>query len=650
MVPPMKLTNGSPAGESNNCGCSQIIDCHGEFIDHSCQKFQMDVKLADNKLSYALVSIIGPQTSGKSTLLNAVFGTTFKQMNAQGGGRNKCTQGIWLQRAGITERCILVMDLEGTDGKEKQDNTTFEKQSAVFALLISDVVLINMWYNEVGRQQAGNRPLFETVFQAVVRSLSRRETTFRKTTLMFVVRDTPPDFKALHKPSMGGTMPLDEYLKVSDEGWKTKKEEDLKQMENDLKKDIREIWDSVSVSKSEDPFSNFYNIEVNFLPPPSPSEDGPFENKVAGLTQKFHQSIVPDVLDGDRGGVADGSSFSCNAQLLWKKIKEDKDLDLPDHKIMVATVRCEQIANEKFESFVTSEEWLKLCETVQKQTISDFGKKLSEMIKNCLLSYDEEATYLDRAVKLEKRKQLEAKLVQHVNPTYQDMLQRIKPECLKNFRESVEKALHEGGEKLIEVAPKCVDYTITQFKEKFRDARMDQANWDESVEMLREFKWDMAAHIYTVAKQMHGKDRKNFNITKESAAQAFTPKVSVPALCASIASQLVAGVGTIAPAVAVRAGTMAPVVAVGAITPAVLIGFGVGIAVADAVAAADEKRKMTEVTDYIVGLLHLPSSVCEENQLIPMLLTRSNFISGENQLDVEHLEGSSSVCGESSWM
>ncbi|PHT68244.1 hypothetical protein T459_27731 [Capsicum annuum] len=44
-----------------------------------------------------------------------------------------------------------------------------------------------------------------------------------------------------------------------------------------------------------------------------------------------------------------------SSQQIWKIIKENKDLDLPAHKVMVATVRCEEIANEKYVSFTENE-------------------------------------------------------------------------------------------------------------------------------------------------------------------------------------------------------------------------------------------------------------------------------------------------------
>ncbi|GAB2222253.1 hypothetical protein Drorol1_Dr00013460 [Drosera rotundifolia] len=68
------------------------------------------------------------------------------------------------------------MDLEGTDGRERgEDDTAFEKQSALFALAVSDIVLINMWCHDIGPEQAANKPLLKTVFQVMMRLFSPRK-------------------------------------------------------------------------------------------------------------------------------------------------------------------------------------------------------------------------------------------------------------------------------------------------------------------------------------------------------------------------------------------------------------------------------------------------------------------------------------------
>lgn len=94
------------------------------------------------------------------------FGTSFKEMNAL-SGRQQTTRGIWLARSPkIEEPTTLVMDLEGNDGRERgEDDTSFERQTALFALAVADCVLINMWAKDIGRETGAGKPLLKTIFQ-----------------------------------------------------------------------------------------------------------------------------------------------------------------------------------------------------------------------------------------------------------------------------------------------------------------------------------------------------------------------------------------------------------------------------------------------------------------------------------------------------
>jgi hypothetical protein len=56
--------------------------------------------------------------------------------------------------------------------------------------------------------------------------------------------------------------------------------------------------------------------------------------QVAQLRQRFINSTSPGGLAaGDRKGVLPASEFSRSAQEMWKQIKDNKDLDLPSHKV-----------------------------------------------------------------------------------------------------------------------------------------------------------------------------------------------------------------------------------------------------------------------------------------------------------------------------
>lgn len=94
------------------------------------------------------------------------FGTTFEEMDAL-TGRHQTTKGIWLARSDkIAEPLTIVLDLEGSDGRERgEDDNSFERQSSLFALAIADVLLVNMWAKDVGREAGAGKPLLKTIFQ-----------------------------------------------------------------------------------------------------------------------------------------------------------------------------------------------------------------------------------------------------------------------------------------------------------------------------------------------------------------------------------------------------------------------------------------------------------------------------------------------------
>ncbi|KAL0800721.1 hypothetical protein Bca101_055896 [Brassica carinata] len=442
-------------------GCSvQLIDGDGTYNVSGIDHFIKEVKLGECGLSYAVVSIMGPQSSGKSTLLNNLFGTNFMEMDAF-KGRSQTTKGIWLARCAGIEPCTLVMDLEGTDGRERgEDDTAFEKQSALFALAISDIVLINMWCHDIGREQAANKPLLKTVFQVMMRLFSPR-----KTTMLFVIRD--------------------------------KTRTPLENLEPVLREDIQKIWDSVPKPEAhkETPMSDFFNVEVVALSSYEEKEEQ-FKEQVASLRQRFMHSIAPGGLAGDRRGVIPASGFAFSADQIWRVIKENKDLDLPAHKVMVATVRCEEISNEKFAHFITNEDWRKLDEEVQAGPVSGFGKRLTSILGSCLSEYDGEATFFDEGVRSSKRHQLEEKLLQLVNPAFQDVLGHIRWGMLEKFKASFDKAL-EIGEGFSSASTTWLKACMDQFDEECAGAIIEQANWD-TAKVRDKLVRDIEAHASSV--------------------------------------------------------------------------------------------------------------------------------------------------------
>uniref|UniRef100_A0A6N2M989 GB1/RHD3-type G domain-containing protein n=1 Tax=Salix viminalis TaxID=40686 RepID=A0A6N2M989_SALVM len=173
-----------------DCCSFHLISGDGVLNMEGLENFSRTTNLSQRGVSYAVVAIMGPQSGGKSTLLNKLFRTDFRMMDAE-DGRTQTTQGIWMAKAIGIEPFIVAIDVEGSDSRERgQDGATFEKQSALFALAIADIVMINMWCNDIGREHAANRPLLKAVFEAMIRLFRAR-----KTTLLFVEITALPNYE-----------------------------------------------------------------------------------------------------------------------------------------------------------------------------------------------------------------------------------------------------------------------------------------------------------------------------------------------------------------------------------------------------------------------------------------------------------------------
>jgi len=103
------------------------------------EKFLKTAILPQHKKVLA-ISIIGPQSSGKSTLLNYLFGCQF----ATSSGR--CTKGIY----GTLFDCsfgdydgLLLLDTEGLFSPEKSD-PEYDRKIVLFCFAVSHIVLINV--------------------------------------------------------------------------------------------------------------------------------------------------------------------------------------------------------------------------------------------------------------------------------------------------------------------------------------------------------------------------------------------------------------------------------------------------------------------------------------------------------------------------
>ena len=98
-----------------------------------------------------VVSIFGPQSSGKSTLLNYCFGCKF--LTSAG----RCTRGIYASLAKLSTQVncsdqFLILDTEGLDAVERGNSIKhFDRTMVLFCLAVSQVVIVNI-NGDIGEQ------------------------------------------------------------------------------------------------------------------------------------------------------------------------------------------------------------------------------------------------------------------------------------------------------------------------------------------------------------------------------------------------------------------------------------------------------------------------------------------------------------------
>jgi len=168
-------------------GPAPLITDDGKWAGIAAEQHLKAVGFDARGSNYSIVAVVGPQSSGKSTLLNALYGASFEEMTAS-DGRSQTTRGIWMQCPAAQPDMVL-LDVQGTDSIEGGEaSKTFERQAALFVLGLADVLVINVWEHDVGRQEASTLGLLQLVLEANV-ELCGAAPPRRRPTLLFVVRD-----------------------------------------------------------------------------------------------------------------------------------------------------------------------------------------------------------------------------------------------------------------------------------------------------------------------------------------------------------------------------------------------------------------------------------------------------------------------------
>ncbi|KAE9403661.1 root hair defective 3 GTP-binding protein [Gymnopus androsaceus JB14] len=417
--------------------------------------------LQDAGFNYNIVAVFGSQSTGKSTLLNRLFGTTFGVMDET--KRQQTTKGIWMCRG--KDMNIMVMDVEGTDGRERGEDQDFERKSALFSLASSEVLIINLWEHQVGLYQGANMGLLKTVFEVNLGLFGKKaqDGTSGRTMLLFVIRDHI------------GTTPL-------------------ANLQATLTADLQRIWESLSkpAELQDRQLSDYFDLAFTALPHKILAADR-FETETRNLRGRFVDKTNPEYLFKPlyhKRIPADGVAFYM--ENIWEQVQTNKDLDLPTQQELLAQFRCDEISAGALAEFNEQAKPQKRPIEAGK-VVEGLGGMMRSWRVMALERYDRDASRYHQGVYKRKRADLIASLDGTLSPLFLGQLKNLHKACLGSFKKDILDGLKGEEYNFADVVSKAKAKCETRFTEGAKESVVDDSaegatewNWEEELELLKE--------------------------------------------------------------------------------------------------------------------------------------------------------------------
>ena len=358
--------------------------------------------------------------------------------------RGQTTKGVWI--AGHKDQKVLIIDCEGTDSvsRNEEERSKFEHTSSLFALAMSDVLIINMWTSDVGRYTASNYGVLKIVFEM---NLKLFQQNYSKK-ILILLRDFDPS--------------------------RNKKDK----IESMILQDIHNIWDEIKIPdkyKGKKP-EDFFTFEFITLPNKIYVPDK-FDQEVAVLKERLkhdNDNYIFSNLNDMKNGTADGLQQYVNQ--LWNDILNEKELNIPSQREMLANYRCTEIKQNilsKYDKTIKD-----LNSEAAKKDISNFKERCANINNAMLNDYDEVAKNYDDKIYENIRKQLEESISQKLFACFLNQTKRLIPMIQKFMRLDLANQLKKSeSDNYMEFADRIGTKYIKMLINKLEDKKFSP-NWN----------------------------------------------------------------------------------------------------------------------------------------------------------------------------
>ena len=419
------------------------------FHDHLSQWGMLEAGFG-----YDICAVLGSQSTGKSTLLNRLFGTNFDVMDDR--ARQQTTKGIWLCRG--MDRNVLVMDVEGTDGRERGEDQDFERKSALFSLATAECVIVNMWENQVGLFQGANMGLLKTVLDVNLTLFqvgrARAGAPKEKTLLLFVIRDYI------------GTTPL-------------------ANLESTIRADLQRIW--ASLTKPEAlagaELGDFFDVSFSALPH-KVLQAKEFDEGIAQLQRRFIDRSDPQYVfqtEYHKRIPIDGLPHYLES--VWEQIMQNKDLDLPTQQELLAQFRCDEIAAAAAAAFAAAMTALRSALDAG-QVLATLGVDMASHRAEALAVFDKDASRYHRGVYARKRADLLLQLNAVLLPFFLAQLKNLHTQLASAFQQAMQEGTRRASYNFGGLVEEHVTHALAAFDAETQRLVLPDTDWSVSEERV----------------------------------------------------------------------------------------------------------------------------------------------------------------------
>ena len=321
--------------------------------------------------------------------------------------RGQTTKGVWV--SANYKNKIFIIDCEGTDSKSRseEDRGKFEHSSSLFCLAMSDILIINMWTNDVGRYTASNYGVLKIVFEMNLKLFEQK--TAKK--IIIFLRDFDPTRNQKQK------------------------------IESLILEDIHKIWKDIKIpeayaGKGPEHFFTFEFITLSHLI--YKNED--FKNEIANLRKRLDkndENYFFSNLSSIKNVPADG--LQQYVTQIWTDILNDKDLDIPSQREMLANYRCTEIKNQILLSY--DKEFKELYKLSSEKDIKDFKERCIDLKDRIMSDYEKKGSNYENKVYKNIHKQLSGQIEQKLYSCFMNQTKRLIPMLQKFMRKELQKKL-----------------------------------------------------------------------------------------------------------------------------------------------------------------------------------------------------------------